>query len=142
MSACLSSTHTAPRKRFLPSTLSSRWHRTNLPSILDLPKTANYFGVRGIDGPGYAKIKVGIGEDAADIGLPGIVFGPNGAVAAPRLSGFLKDIDLPLVEGVPTGSDDDWTAQVPAHDERRFDVIRVGRMSGSIRFLQQEEYSK
>lgn len=129
--------------QFLPKgVIFMKGDRTNLPSILDLPKTANYFGVRGIDGPGYARVTLGIGDAAIDTDLPGIVFGPNGAVAAPRLSGFLQDIDLPLVEGVPTGNDNDWTAQVPAHDERRFDVIRVGRMSGSIRFLQQEEYSK
>lgn len=129
--------------QFLPKgVIFMKGDRNDLPSILDLPKTANYFGVRGIDGPGYAKIKMGIGEEVRDIDLPGIVFGPNGAVAAPRLSNFLQDIDLPLVEGIPTGSDNDWTAQVPVHNERRFDVIRVGRMSGSIRFLQQEEYSQ
>jgi|GEM_PF-6202498 len=108
-------------------------------TILDLSPTTENMGVR-VEGeaPDIGLFSIRTDEGVETMRLHGIVFGPNGAVAAPQQAG--GRLDIGVCEGFTVEGGGGYTLQLPPEENRKFKVVRVGRLSGSIRVIDQENY--
>ncbi|MEM6916691.1 MAG: prepilin-type N-terminal cleavage/methylation domain-containing protein [Verrucomicrobiota bacterium] len=119
---------------------------TGLPrptTILDLAPSAGIMGVR-VEGraPEIGTFQIRTGDGTVPMSLHGIVFAPDGSVAAPQqggTSGTNGQIDLAVVEGTTELNNGTYTLQLPPLENLRFQVVRTGRFSGSVRIINQEE---
>lgn len=110
------------------------------PTVLDLPLTVDQFKVRGLSGSGYPNAVLNFTTGSPATLLAGIVFGPNGAVAAPRLTPNVQNLDLMLVEGVVEMSGSTSSVR-PAHDPPRIEGVRLVRLTGVSRYLEDRPFN-
>ncbi|WP_081452835.1 pilus assembly FimT family protein [Verrucomicrobium spinosum] len=103
------------------------------PTILDLPLTLDQYRVRGISGAGYPEVELRFMSGNTFKMLPGIVFAPNGAVATPRLSAVVQNLDVLLVEGRVDAAGT-ATSVTPSHNPPRIEGVRMTRLTGISRY--------
>jgi hypothetical protein len=106
---------------------------TGKPTILDLPLTLDQYRVRGITGAGYPEVELRFMSGNTFKMLPGIVFAPNGAVASPRLTAVVPNLDVLLVEG-RVDMAGTATSVAPNHNPPRIEGVRMTRLTGISRY--------
>lgn len=119
--------------KLLPDGICFAKGLTGKPTILDLPLTPNQYKVKGVSGAGYPDVELKFLPGEPVKMLAGVVFAPNGAVASPRLSPTVPNLDLLLVEGTVNASGPN-TSVIPSNDPPRIEGIRLTRLTGVSRY--------